>query len=80
MAASYCLLLTVALPWKDDLAVFQPTPLSCLWKDQVVEAGTTSTDFTVSIYLSADSQERMNRWKEFLDCHITRHHPRRKLK
>ncbi|KAJ3300714.1 hypothetical protein HDV03_001982 [Kappamyces sp. JEL0829] len=72
MAIPCALELSIALPWKDDTKVFMPTPLSSLWKDQVVEAGKASA-FSVSIYIAAGSWAKMERWREFLDCHISRH-------
>lgn len=75
MPCLYTLQVSIALPWKDDTTVFNPTPFSSAWKDMVVEAGQTEK-FVVKVYVSADSGERMERWKEFLECHVGRHHPK----
>ena len=71
MASPNAFVLTISLPWTGDVRHFQPTPLSTEWKDQVVEAGNTIGKL-VEIYVTADSKEKMVRWKEFLACHIAR--------
>jgi hypothetical protein len=73
MAALHCFIVTVALPWKDDTSIFMPTPMSCLWKDQVAEAGTVN-QASMDIYITADSTKQYEFWKTFLECHIARHH------
>lgn len=75
MAVPDCMLITVALPWKDDTNIFHPTPMSNAWKDMVAEAG-LSGNSCIDIYVSADSSERMQRWKNYLECHISRNHPK----
>jgi hypothetical protein len=75
MPCLHTLQVSIALPWKDDTTVFNPTPFSSSWKDMLVEAGETEM-FVVKVYLSADSEERMEGWKKFLECHIERNHPK----
>ncbi|KAJ3257533.1 hypothetical protein HK103_004442 [Boothiomyces macroporosus] len=75
MAAPNCLELSISLPWIDDLHVFLPTEVSSTWKDQVAEAGQVGKN-NVIVYITADSKERMSRWKDFLECHILRNRMR----
>jgi hypothetical protein len=74
MPCLYSLQVSIAVPWRDDTSVFNPTPFTSEWKDMVVEAGIVEK-FVVKIFVSADSEERMLRWKKFLECHVERHHP-----
>ena len=75
-AMAHLLALTLVLPWKEEEELFRPTPLSSRFKDQVVEGGILDkkNHFHVKIHVCADSKVKMDRWKEFLECHIARHH------
>ena len=65
MAAPLTFALTLQLPWRDS---FTPSQITNAWKDAFIRAGDYDTNKdTVIVYLSADSQERFEAWRNFLE-------------
>lgn len=77
MAAPYCMELSIAVPWHNDNSKITPTNLSCVWKDQMAEAGNPSEN-EIRVYISADDEQRMNHWQKFLNFHIERNYSGRR--
>jgi hypothetical protein len=74
MAAPHCMELSIAIPWHNDNSKLTPTKLSCVWKDQMADAGTSFKN-EIRVYVSADDAQRMVHWQRFLNFHIERNYP-----
>lgn len=75
MACAYTFKIQLSLPWLNDPAIFTPRAITIEWKDMFTEAGEEKGD-VLEVYIMADTQSQLARWRSFIEFHVARHNPK----